>query len=38
MINIEKSGPDLGLVTGDLDVRAFDLGAQFLSYKFALLK
>jgi hypothetical protein len=34
MINTEKSGPDLGLVTGDPDVRTFDLGAPFLSLSF----
>jgi hypothetical protein len=26
MINIEESGPDLGLATGDPGIRAFDLG------------
>jgi hypothetical protein len=31
MINTEKSGPDLGLATGDPEVRTFDLGAPFLS-------
>jgi hypothetical protein len=30
MINTEKSGPDLLLPTGDLDVKTFDLGAPFL--------
>jgi hypothetical protein len=41
VINTEYSGPDLGLATGDPDVRTFDLGAPFLSlslsYNFALL-
>jgi hypothetical protein len=31
MINTEKSGPDLGLTTGDLNVKTFDLVTQFLS-------
>jgi hypothetical protein len=30
-INTEESGPDLGLATGDLDIRTLDLGEQFLS-------
>jgi hypothetical protein len=29
MINIESSGPDLGLATRDPDVRTYDLGATF---------
>jgi hypothetical protein len=31
VINTEKSWPVLGLATGEPDVRAFDLGAPFLS-------
>jgi hypothetical protein len=31
VINTEKSGPDLGLATGDPNVRIFDLRAIFLS-------
>jgi hypothetical protein len=31
VINTEKSGSDLGLATGDPDLRSFDLGAPFLS-------
>jgi hypothetical protein len=31
MINTEKSGSGLGLATGNLDVRTFDLGAPYLS-------
>jgi hypothetical protein len=40
LINAEQSGLDLGLATGGPDVRAFDLGAPFLSLSpsFALLK
>jgi hypothetical protein len=40
MINTEESVPDLGLNTGDPDVRAFNLGVPFLSpsYNLALLK
>jgi hypothetical protein len=38
VINTEKSWPDLGLATGDQDIRPFNLETQFLSYNFALLK
>jgi hypothetical protein len=31
MINSKKSGHDVGLATGDPDIRTLDLGAQFLS-------
>jgi hypothetical protein len=31
-IKTEKSGPDVGLATGDPDVRAFDLAAPFPSH------
>jgi hypothetical protein len=37
MINTEKSGPDLGLATGDPDLRTFDLGAPFLFLSHSLL-
>jgi hypothetical protein len=31
VINTEKSGPDLGLATGDLGVKTFDLETPYLS-------
>jgi hypothetical protein len=36
MINTEKSGPDLGLATGDPGIRTFDLGVPFLSLLYAI--
>jgi hypothetical protein len=36
MINRDKSGPELGLATGDPGVRTFDLGAPFLSLSLSL--
>jgi hypothetical protein len=37
MINTEKSGPDLGLATGDPGVKTFDLGAPVVSLSLSLL-
>jgi hypothetical protein len=36
VINNEKSGPELGLATGDPAVRTFDLGEPFLSLSLSL--